>query len=103
MFVEEKYGAGLHGKCMNLLRKMNDDYDRAFADVDVFVMPTLPSPPCRLFDDPAAHGPLERLSRNVGLVGNCAPFDSKFPGMVSQLYDVKAVLPGFSHDLGITI
>ncbi|KAK5677960.1 hypothetical protein LTS10_009844 [Elasticomyces elasticus] len=76
MFVEEKYGAGLHGKCMNLLRKMNDDYDRAFAGVDVLVMPTLPSPPCKLFDDPAAHGPLERLSRNVGLVGNCAPFDS---------------------------
>jgi amidase len=39
-------------------------------------MPTLPSPPCKLLDDPPAHGPLERLSRNVGLVGNTAPYDS---------------------------
>ena len=39
-------------------------------------MPTLPSPPCKLFDHPSEHGPLERLSRNVGLVGNTAPFNS---------------------------
>jgi amidase len=39
-------------------------------------MPTLPSPPCKLFDNPSDHGPLERLSRNVGLVGNTAPFNS---------------------------
>jgi len=39
-------------------------------------MPTLPSPPCKLFDGPSAHGPLERLSRNVGLVGNTSPFNS---------------------------
>lgn len=44
--------------------------------VDVLVMPTLPSPPCKLFEDPAAHGPLERLSRNIGLVGNTSPFNS---------------------------
>ena len=55
-----------------------DDYDRALQKVDVLVMPTLPSPPCRLFEDPQAHGPLERLSRNVGLVGNTAPYNSTF-------------------------
>lgn len=42
----------------------------------MLVMPTLPSPPCKLFDEPSKHGPLERLSRNVGLVGNTAPFNS---------------------------
>jgi len=40
-------------------------------------MPTLPSPPCKLFEDPASHGPTERLSRNVGLVVNTSPFNSK--------------------------
>jgi len=87
LYLHEKYGPELHAKCSNLLRKLSvrllcrcrslggqadadtqDEYDRALASVDVLVMPTLPSPPCRLFDDPSAHGPLERLSRNVGLV-----------------------------------
>ncbi|KAK3117375.1 hypothetical protein LTR53_001289 [Teratosphaeriaceae sp. CCFEE 6253] len=103
LYVEEKYGPELHAKASNLLRKINvlpptnppspaqdevsgadmdtkqDDYDRALKEVDALVMPTLPSPPCRLFADPAAHGPLERLTRNVGLVGNTAPFNSEYP------------------------
>ena len=62
-----------------VLMRRQDDYDRALKDVDVLVMPTLPSPPGKLFDDPAAHGPLARLSRNVGLVGNTAPFNSEYP------------------------
>lgn len=66
----------IHGKSGNLLRQINDAYDAALKDLDVLVMPTLPSPACRLFDDPAAHGPLERLGRNVGMVTNTAPFDS---------------------------
>ena len=76
IYLQEKYGPQLHAKCSNLLRNINDDYDRALASVDVLVMPTLPSPPCKLFDDPTSHGPLERLSRNVGLVGNTSPFNS---------------------------
>ncbi|KAF7198434.1 Amidase [Pseudocercospora fuligena] len=68
--------ASIHGKTNNLLRQINDAYDDAFKDVDILVMPTLPSPPCRLFDDPENVGPLERLGRNVGLVTNTAPFDS---------------------------
>ena len=56
-----------------------DDYDAALREVDVLVMPTLPCPPCKLFEDPASHGPLERLTRTVGLVGNTAPFNSEYP------------------------
>lgn len=63
-------------------------------------MPTLPSPPCKLFEDPAAHGPLERLSRNVGLVGNTAPYNSTghpaltIPvGFVPALEDPSIKLP----------
>ena len=98
LYLEGKYGPELHAKCSNLLRKLSvrktinfwrppanlleqDDYNKALKSVDVFVMPTLPSPPCKLFEDPPAHGPLERLSRNVGLVGNTAPFDSKSANM----------------------
>lgn len=76
LYLSAKHGAQLHAKCANLLRKLSDDYDRALARVDVLVMPTLPVPPGRLFEDPAALGPLERLSRNVGLGANVAPFNS---------------------------
>lgn len=74
--VNKLYGPKLHARCTNLLRKLNDEYDRALTTCDVLVMPTLPSPASKLFEDPASYGPLERLSRNVGLVGNTAPFDS---------------------------
>lgn len=79
---------------------MQDDYDRALESVDVLVMPTLPSPPCKLFENPSEHGPLERLSRNVGLVGNTAPFNStghpalSVPvGFVAALDDADVRLP----------
>ncbi|KAK5133297.1 hypothetical protein LTR08_008031 [Meristemomyces frigidus] len=100
LYLSEKYGPELHAKCANLLRKISDDYDRALDSVDVLVMPTLPSPPCKLFEHPAAHGPLERLGRNVGLVGNTAPFNSTghpaltIPvGFVPALDDAAVKLP----------
>ena len=94
LYLKEKYGPELHAKCCNLLRKANvsilmiewrslidaviqDEYDQALKSVDVLVMPTIPSPPCKLLDDPPAHGPLERLSRTVGLGGNTSIFNSK--------------------------
>ncbi|KXS99230.1 hypothetical protein AC578_6893 [Pseudocercospora eumusae] len=66
----------IHGKTHNLLRKINDAYDDALKLVHLLVMPTLPSPACRLFEDPTSVGPLDRLGRNLGLVTNTAPFDS---------------------------
>ncbi|EME79579.1 uncharacterized protein MYCFIDRAFT_37737, partial [Pseudocercospora fijiensis CIRAD86] len=68
--------SSIHGKTNNLLRKINDAYDTALEDVDLLVMPTLPSPACLLYEDPASIGPLERLGRNLGMVTNTAPFDS---------------------------
>nr|POE94814.1 amidase [Quercus suber] len=100
LYLEAKHGAKLHAKCANLLRKLSDDYDRALTSVDALVMPTLPLPPCRLFDDPASHGPLERLSRNAGLGANVAPFNSTghpaltLPiGFVPALEDPSVMLP----------
>ena len=103
LYMIDKYGPLIHAKSSNLLRNVNvsltefsfhqrpqlttrqDGYDRALASVDVLVMPTLPSPPCRLFDDPTLKGPLERLSRNIGLGGNVSPFNSTYCFIPSQL------------------
>ncbi|KAF2771958.1 amidase signature enzyme [Teratosphaeria nubilosa] len=107
VYLEQKYGAELPAKTSNLVRKMNDDYDQALQDVHVLVMPTLPSPPCKLFSDPPSHGPLERLSRNVGLVGNTAPFNSTghpaltIPiGFVPALEDDAVMLPAGMQIVG---
>lgn len=100
LYMKEKWGAQVHAKSHNLLRKINDAYDAVLADVDVLIMPTLPSPACKLFDQPNEHGPLERMSRNVGMVGNTAPFNSTghpaltVPvGFVPALEDESVKLP----------
>ncbi|KAF2164449.1 hypothetical protein M409DRAFT_56711 [Zasmidium cellare ATCC 36951] len=77
LYLKHAYGAKVHGKCTNLLRKINDGYDAALhTQVDVLLTPTLPCPPSKLFPNPETHGPLERLSRNLNLVANTAPFNS---------------------------
>lgn len=79
LLLSKKYGGRLPAKCTNLLRKLGDEYNAALRECDVLVMPTLPQPACKLFEKPAEHGPLQRLTRNVGLIGNTAPFNSKLP------------------------
>ena len=100
LYMQSKWGSLIHAKSNNLLRKVNDAYDAALADVDVLIMPTLPSPPCKLFPKPDELGPLKRLGRNVGLVGNTAPFNStghpalSVPvGFVPALEDESVKLP----------
>lgn len=77
LLLNKKYGGQLPAKCTNLLRKLSDEYDNALKECDVLVMPTLPQPACKLFGKPSQHGPLERLTRNVGLIANTAPLNSK--------------------------
>ena len=76
LLLNKKYGGQLPAKCTNLLRKLSNAYDDALKKCDVLVMPTLPQPACKLFDKPSENGPLERLTRNVGLIGNTAPYNS---------------------------
>lgn len=40
-------------------------------------MPTLSIPPPKLFENPSAHGPYERLTRTVGQIYNTVPFNSE--------------------------
>jgi amidase len=82
LFLTEKYGAPLQARCTNLLRKLTDEYDAAFREVDVLVMPTIVYPPGKIRTKEQMRGgeremgPLEMLSRTIGATYNTAPFNS---------------------------
>ncbi|KAI2607794.1 amidase signature enzyme [Hypoxylon sp. NC1633] len=76
LWIQEKYGAKLQGKVMNLLKATSDAYDKALEEFDVLVMPTLPYPPPQLPEPDAREGPLSFLTRSIGLVSNTCPFNN---------------------------
>lgn len=76
LWIQEKYGAKIQGKTMNLLKVTNDAYDKALEEFDVLVMPTLPYPPPKLPEPDADEGPLNFLARTTGLVANTCPFNN---------------------------
>ncbi|KAG4442690.1 hypothetical protein IFR05_001797 [Cadophora sp. M221] len=77
LFLQENFGSGLHARCTNLLRKLNDEYDRAFKGVDVLVMPTIIYPPPKIEEKGGRTlGPLNMLSRTIGATYNTATFNS---------------------------
>ncbi|ORY70901.1 amidase signature enzyme [Pseudomassariella vexata] len=103
LWVQEKHGAKLQGKCMNLIKSISDAYDKALQEFDVLVMPTLPTPPPRL-PEPGAlgttEGPLKFLSRSIGMIANTCPFDNSghpalsLPvGFVPAVEDAEVKLP----------
>ncbi|EXJ89996.1 hypothetical protein A1O3_03064 [Capronia epimyces CBS 606.96] len=75
LYSSEKYGASLHAKCTNILRKATQAYDAVLASVDVMVMPTVPFPALS-FPKLAGDGPLEPLTYALGMVDNTAQFNS---------------------------
>ena len=77
LYMKETYGASVHAKAANLIRKFTMEYDAALSNLDALVMPTLPIPATKSFaqDDPNA-GPLKRLQYMAGVLLNTAPFDS---------------------------
>ncbi|KAI1099337.1 amidase signature enzyme [Jackrogersella minutella] len=76
LWIQEKYGAKVQGKAMNLLKATNDAYDKALETFDVLVMPTLPYPPPQLPKPGSDEGPLSFLSRSTGLIANTCPFNN---------------------------
>ncbi|KAI4864961.1 amidase signature enzyme [Hypoxylon rubiginosum] len=76
LWFQEKYGAKVQGKTMNLLKATSDGYDKALQQFDVLVMPTLPYPPPRLPEPDSNEGPLAFLNRTIGLVANTCPFNN---------------------------
>lgn len=88
LFLGENFGAPLQARCTNLLRKLNDEYDRALQDVDVLVMPTIIFPPVKLRKPEQMIGqkeemsPLTMLSRTIGATYNTSNFNSTgHPGL----------------------
>jgi amidase len=73
LYVNDKYGAGLHAKCTNLLNKATQLYDAVLGSVDVMVMPTVPMPALPFA---ATNGPLASLSYPLGVLSNTAQFNS---------------------------
>ncbi|OAP56014.1 hypothetical protein AYL99_10166 [Fonsecaea erecta] len=82
LYVDNKYGAGLHARCTNLLNKATQAYDAVLASVDVLVMPTVPMPALPFpggADNPTGRfqgGALESLSYPLGVLSNTAQFNS---------------------------
>ncbi|KAF8858616.1 putative amidase [Acephala macrosclerotiorum] len=83
LFLQQRFGSPLHARCTNLLRKLNDEYERAFRDVDVLVMPTIIFPPTKIEEKGGKTlGPLKMLSRTIGATYNTATFNSSgHPGL----------------------
>ncbi|OTB02573.1 hypothetical protein M426DRAFT_194189 [Hypoxylon sp. CI-4A] len=100
LWIQEKYGAKVQGKAMNLLKATSDAYDKALEEFDVLVMPTLPYPPPQLPEPGSDEGPLKFLARTIGLVANTCPFNNSghpalsFPvGFVPAREDPSIKLP----------
>lgn len=83
LFLKQRFGSPLHARCTNLLRKLNDEYDRVLRDVDVLVMPTIVFPPVKIQENGGKTlGPLKMLSRTIGATYNTATFNSTgHPGL----------------------
>ncbi|CAK7232378.1 hypothetical protein SBRCBS47491_008249 [Sporothrix bragantina] len=78
-FLQKKYGPALHARALNLMRRLTDEYDKAFAEFDLLVMPTAPMLTQKTMtrEQKVAEeaGPLRLLNRNLGVTHNTAPFD----------------------------
>lgn len=101
LFLQERFGSPLHARCTNLLRKLNDEYERALREVDVLVTPTIIFPPTKICSEGGRTlGPLKMLSRTIGATYNTATFNSSghpalsLPvGLVPAKEDKEVFLP----------
>ncbi|KAI0470760.1 amidase signature enzyme [Xylariaceae sp. FL0804] len=77
LWVQEKYGAKLHGRCMNIMKLISDAYDDALKKFDVLVMPTLPFPAVKMpTESYQEYGFLNHMKLTTGLIANTCPFDN---------------------------
>lgn len=76
LYVSGKYGAVLHAKASNLIRKHTRAYDAVLGSLDALVMPTIPFPATPSFREGIEYSPLERLVNMAGTILNTAPFNS---------------------------
>ena len=67
------YRGYYYAKAQNLARQLGAAYDRALADYDLLLMPTLPIKASKLPDDDAPIG--EIVARALEMIPNTSPFD----------------------------
>jgi amidase len=71
-FIRRQYGSHFYGKSQNLIRRMRDEYDRAFERYDLLLMPTTPQKPPRL--PPPDALPEEAYAVALNMNRNTSPF-----------------------------
>jgi amidase len=76
LYVKQEYGATLHAKSANLIRKQTRAYDAPLGSLDALVMPTIPFPATTSFREGTNHSTLERLTHMAGIILNTAPFNA---------------------------
>ena len=69
----KNYRGYYYAKAQNLARQLGAAYDRALADYDLLLMPTLPIKASKLPDDDAPIG--EIVARALEMIPNTSPFD----------------------------
>jgi amidase len=84
----------LYGKCMNLSRKLKDDYNKVLDEYDLIVMPNLPyiAKPHTFTTENTK--PLDLLSNQKGLSSNTAPFDQSGHPALSLPCGMLPILEG---------
>ena len=71
--MQEKYGGLYYAKSQNLRQALTRDYDSAFTDCDLLLMPTTPMQAQPL---PADDAPMiEKIAKSMQQVANTCPFD----------------------------
>ncbi|RQW64527.1 amidase [Vibrio viridaestus] len=70
--MRDKYHGRYHAKAQNLRLALIDAYDKAFQDVDIIVMPTIPHTADKL---PEAYSPIEDIIDASNMLQNTMPFD----------------------------
>jgi amidase len=72
-YMQDNYHGRYYAKAQNLARSLTGAYDRALAEVDLLVMPTLPLKATRI--PPADASREEYTARALEMISNTAPFD----------------------------
>ena len=90
-YLHRNYGGRHYAKGQNLVHTLRAAYDRALAEVDVLVMPTLPLRPTPI--PPPGVSREEYCARALEMIPNTAPFDATGHPAVSVPCHPAASLP----------
>ncbi|HEY7201775.1 MAG TPA: amidase [Candidatus Dormibacteraeota bacterium] len=72
-YLQDAYHGRYYAKAQNLARSLSAAYDAALSEVDLLLMPTIPTKATRI---PAPDAPREeRMARALEMIPNTAPFD----------------------------